>query len=126
MKSNKILAIFAKKSLTKNSKVGNNTLKQVIGSSKMIISPHYKTMTEEERRQFAESVFAHLEADSFWLTLAGNADGAPREIGPPRLTARELVAAVEPCFEIVSLVASHFGSNQPDPPEAWVCLMQKR
>lgn len=80
----------------------------------------------EERRHFAKSVFSHLETDGLWLTLAGNADGTPREIGPPRLTASELVSAVEPYFEIVSLTAGHFGSDQADPPEAWVCLMQRR
>lgn len=80
----------------------------------------------EERRRFAGSIFNHLEADGLWLTLAGNADGAPREIGPPRLTASELVVAVEPHFEIVSLASGHFGSDQVDPPEAWICLMRKR
>jgi hypothetical protein len=27
---------------------------------------------------------------------------------------------VEPYFEILSLVSSHFGSNTPNPPRAWV------
>lgn len=82
--------------------------------------------TGKERMQFAENVYSCLEASGLWLTLAGNADEPPREIGPPRLTARELVAAVEPCFEIVSLAAGHFSSDQPDPPQAWICLMRKR
>ena len=80
----------------------------------------------KERMQFAENVFSHLEAGGLWLTLAGNADEPEREVGPPQLTAGELVAAVEPCFKIVSLAAGHFGSNQTDPPRAWVCLMRKR
>ena len=67
-----------------------------------------------------------MEEGGLWLTLVGNADGQFREIGPPQLTARELVAAVGPYCEIISLVASHFGSNQADPPKAWVCLMRKR
>lgn len=80
----------------------------------------------EERGQFVDNVSSHLEAGGLWLTLAGNADEPPREVGPPRLTASELVATVEPSFEILSLSASHFGSDQPDPPKAWVCLMRKR
>jgi hypothetical protein len=36
------------------------------------------------------------------------------------------VSAVEPYFEIISLISSHFGSNRPTPPRAWRCLMQKR
>ncbi len=82
--------------------------------------------TAEERRRFAENVVAHLEEDGLWLTLAGNADGQVREVGPPTLSAKELVAAVEPYFEIVSLAAGHFGSDQADPPKAWICLMKKR
>ena len=82
--------------------------------------------SDEERRLFAENVASNLEEGGLWLTLAGNADEQVREIGPPQLTARELVAAVEPYCEIISLTASHFGSNQLDPPKAWVCLMRKR
>jgi SAM-dependent methyltransferase len=78
------------------------------------------------RRQFAENVYDHLEDGGFWLSLVGNADEPKREIGPPRLTAGELVGAIEPCFEIVSLLSGHFGSNQPAPPRTWICLMRKR
>jgi SAM-dependent methyltransferase len=46
--------------------------------------------------------------------------------GPPQRRARDIVNAVEPYFEILSLVSGHFGSNRPDPPRAWVCLMRKR
>lgn len=82
--------------------------------------------TNEERKQFAKNAASHLEEGGLWLTLAGNSDEQAREIGPPQLTAEELVAAVEPYFEIISLAASHFGCNQTDPPQAWVCLMRKR
>ncbi len=82
--------------------------------------------TAEERRRFAENVASHLEEGGLWLTLAGNADGQVREIGPPTLTAGELVDAVEPYCEILSLAAGYFGSDQSDPPKAWVCLMRKR
>ncbi|HTU01424.1 MAG TPA: hypothetical protein VMG58_06395, partial [Candidatus Sulfotelmatobacter sp.] len=56
----------------------------------------------------------------------GNADERSAAPGPPRRTAREIVKAVEPYFEILSLVSSLFGSNRPHPPRAWVCLMRKR
>ena len=81
---------------------------------------------DKERRQFAENVSACLEAGGLWLTMAGNADEPEREVGPPQLTAIELISAVEPCFEILSLSAGRFGSDQPDPPKAWICLMRKR
>jgi len=80
----------------------------------------------EERRQFAETVASHLEEDGLWLSLVGNADDRAREIGPPTLTARELVDAVEPYCEIISIEAGYFGSDEADPPKAWICLMRKR
>lgn len=82
--------------------------------------------TVDERRRFAENVAWHLEEGGLWLTLAGNADEQDRESGPPQLTAAALVAVVEPYFEIISLTAGHFGSNQSDPAKAWICLMRKR
>ena len=82
--------------------------------------------TAEQREEFARRVHSYLEDDGLWLTLAGNADGPTREVGPPRLTAEELVVVVEPYFQILSLVSGHFGAGQPDPPEAWICLMRKR
>jgi len=81
---------------------------------------------EKERRRFAKNVALHLEEDGLWMTMTGNADEHDRETGPPQLTAGELVEAVEPDFEIFSLYSGHFGSDQHDPPKAWICLMQKR
>jgi methyl halide transferase len=82
--------------------------------------------SDEERRKFAENVAAHLEQEGLWLSLVGSADEQRQGPGPPRRTARDIVNNVEPSFEILSLVAGHFGSNRPDPPRAWVCLMRKR
>ena len=82
--------------------------------------------SDEERQKFAENVAAHLEKAGLWLSLVGSADDQRPGPGPPRRTARDIVNAVEPSFEILSLVAGHFGSNRPDPPGCWVCLMRKR
>ena len=81
---------------------------------------------EPERRRFAENVSMHLEPGGLWLTLTGNSDDAERETGPPRLTAAELAAAVEPFFEILSLESGLLNSNESDPPRAWICLIRKR
>jgi SAM-dependent methyltransferase len=80
----------------------------------------------EDRQRFAENVAAHLEKDGMWLSLVGNADEQRHGPGPPQRTARDIVNSVEPYFEILSLVSSYFGSNRPNPPRAWVCLMRKR
>ena len=81
---------------------------------------------ENDRKKFAANVAAHLAEAGLWLTLAGNADERRSGFGPPQLTAAGIVLAVEPFFEVLSLSSSHFGSNRPNPPRAWRCLMQKR
>lgn len=82
--------------------------------------------SDEERKQLAENVAFHLEKERLWLSLVGSTDGPPREVGPPQRSARDIVIAVEPYFEILSLSSSHFDSESLEPPRNWVCLMRKR
>jgi SAM-dependent methyltransferase len=82
--------------------------------------------SDEERKKLAENVYRNLAKDGLWLSLIGNADEKRTTPGPPQRTARHIVNAVEPYFEIVSLVSGHFASNNPYPPRAWICLMKKR
>ncbi|WP_066638448.1 class I SAM-dependent methyltransferase [Desulfolucanica intricata] len=82
--------------------------------------------SDEERKSFAKNVAAHLQKDGLWLSIIGNADEKRDCPGPPQRTAGDIVNSVEPYFEILSLVSSKFGSNRPNPPRAWVCLMRKR
>ena len=82
--------------------------------------------SEDDRRRFAQNVATHLEEVGLWLTIVGNADEDRQGPGPPQRTAADIALAVEPYFEILSLQSSHFGSNRPNPPKAWRCLMQKR
>jgi SAM-dependent methyltransferase len=81
---------------------------------------------ESERKSFVEKVSGLLEEGGHWLSLIGNADEGERDVGPPQLTASELVSTVESHFEILSLCSGHFGSDQEVPPRAWICLMRKR
>jgi len=82
--------------------------------------------SDEERTKFAKQVHRHLVDRGLWLSLVGNADEKRVGQGPPRRTARQIVDAVEPYFEILSLVSGHFDSNLPEPPRIWVCLLRKR
>ena len=82
--------------------------------------------SDEERKKFAENVAACLEKNGLWLSLIGSADEQRQGPGPPQRTANDIVVAVEPYFEILSLASSHFGSNRQNPPKCWICLMQKR
>ena len=79
--------------------------------------------SSSERKTFAKLVNHHLSENGLWLSLIGNSDEQRIGPGPPQRSARDVVNAVEPHFEILSMVSGHFGSNRPDPPRAWVCLM---
>ncbi len=80
----------------------------------------------KQRRIFAKQVYAVLENNGVWLSLIGNADEKRVGEGPPRLSAKEIVTAVEPDFEILSLVSGHFEAKLPFQPRSWICLMRKR
>jgi len=82
--------------------------------------------SEDDRKRFAQNVAAHLEETGLWLTLVGNADEDRKGPGPPQRSAADIVLAVEPYFEVLSLISSHFESNRPNAPRAWRCLMRKR
>jgi len=82
--------------------------------------------TDQGRESFAERVSALLSEGGLWLSLLGNADEKRDGPGPPQRSARDIVNAVEPYFEILSLLSGHFGSNNPEAPRAWVCVMRRR
>ena len=77
----------------------------------------------EERARFAARVAAALVPGGLWLSLIGSTEGPPREIGPPRRSAREVAIAVEPSLEIVELRAAEFRSHGA---RAWFCLSRSR
>jgi methyl halide transferase len=82
--------------------------------------------SNKERKKFAKNVASNLDKNGLWLSLIGSADERRQGPGPPQRTANDIVAAVGPYFEILSLFSSHFDSNRQNPPKCWVCLMQKR
>ena len=87
----------------------------------------FHTMNDEaERVIFAKRVHNHLAHEGLWLSLIGNADEPRGEHGPPKLSAREVVSAVEPYFEILSMKSGRFDSDLDDPARIWICLMRKR
>jgi len=75
---------------------------------------------------FAENVFNNLKKGGLWLTLSGNCDETRDTPGPPQISATQIVTAVEPYFEILSLLSGDFDSNQDTPAKNWICLMRKR
>ena len=77
----------------------------------------------EERARFAAQVAAALAPGGLWLSLIGSTEGPPREVGPPRRSAREVALAVEPALEIVELRAAEFHVHGV---KAWFCLARRR
>jgi len=75
-----------------------------------------------ERQMFAAQVAAALAPGGFWLSLIGSTEGPPREVGPPRRSAREVALAIEPALEIVELRSAEFRPGT----KAWFCLSRRR
>jgi SAM-dependent methyltransferase len=65
---------------------------------------------DEPRKQvqFARRGAELLEDNGIWLSLIDSTDGPPRDTGPPRISAEEIVAAAEPHFEILNLKSTTF------------------
>ncbi len=81
---------------------------------------------DKKLTHFAEKIFSLLSDGGLWLTLAGSTDETREGSGPPQLSARQIVNTAEPYFEILSMVANHFDTDQAIPAKNWVCLMKKR
>ena len=77
----------------------------------------------EERARFAGRVAAALAPGGLWLSLIGSTEGAAREVGPPRRSARDISLAIEPVLEIVELRAAEFRGHGA---QAWFCLSRRR
>jgi SAM-dependent methyltransferase len=90
----------------------------------------------EHRDKLAGRIANCLTDDGYWLNISGSLDGPA--ICPSRLSAREITAAVEPYFEILSLWATVLDNLSPEDkealglppdlpsPRAFCCLMRKR
>jgi SAM-dependent methyltransferase len=78
-----------------------------------------------ERARFAARVAEALAPGGLWLSIIGSTEGPPRDVGPPRRTAREVVDAIEPALAVVTLRSAVFAS-QVDPAQAWVCVAERR
>jgi len=81
---------------------------------------------KKQRKEYARIVSSLLEKDGFWLTLAGSTDDGRLDVGPPKRSAIDVITAVEPCFEIISLKQGRFDSNDEIPSKMWIGLMKKR
>jgi len=81
---------------------------------------------KSERKRFARNVAYMIKNGGLWLSLIGSLDGPPRDDGPPQRSANDIVTAVEPYFEILSIASGFFDSDREVPNRAWICLFRKR
>lgn len=80
----------------------------------------------EELSRFASRVRNVLAAEGIWHSLIGSTDGPPRDTGPPRQSATDIVAAVEPYFEILELRSTAFDNEDHRHARAWVLVARRR
>jgi len=78
-----------------------------------------------ERDTFARRVAEVLAPDGVWLSLIGSTEGSPRDTGPPRRSAREVITAIEPHLELLWLRSAELRDG-PAPAKWWVCLARHR
>ena len=67
----------------------------------------------EERARFAAQIAATLAPGGLWLSLIGSTEGPPREVGPPRRSAREVADAIEPASRLSSCGWPSFAVTMP-------------
>jgi SAM-dependent methyltransferase len=88
----------------------------------------YHVMTAEQQPSFVDSVADVLRDGGTWLCIAGSADQKrdPAQMGPPQLTAVQLLGAVERRFEILRLARGFFHLPDGSRHLSWVALFGKR
>jgi SAM-dependent methyltransferase len=81
----------------------------------------------KDQQTFAARIAKALAPSGLWLSLLGSTEGPAREMGPPRRSARDITAAIEPVLELISLQSMEFdGPPGAPPPKAWQCYARKR
>jgi SAM-dependent methyltransferase len=79
-----------------------------------------------DRACFAGRVAEALDSGGVWHSLIGSTDGPPRNDGPPRRSAADIIAAVEPHFEILELKSTTFDEEGHQAKRAWLLVARKR
>ena len=80
----------------------------------------------EVRRQFAARIAGLLGPGGTWHSLIGSTDGPPRDTGPPRLSIRDVSAALEDQFEVLSLASTLWDESSFNDARAWKLVARKR
>ncbi len=81
---------------------------------------------DEHRARLVARVAAQLSPDALWVGMVGSTDGPPRDQGPPRRSALDIVRAVEPHFEILELNRGLLASDDDPIRPTWDVVFRKR
>jgi len=79
-----------------------------------------------ERALFASRVAENLAPGGVWHSLIGSTDGPPRDTGPPRRSAVDILTAVEPHFEVLQWRATFWDEGHHKGARAWVMVARRR
>lgn len=80
----------------------------------------------EDRAQLAKKVADRLRDGGIWLSVLGSTEGPPRKAGPPRRSAGEITAAVEPFLEVLELRGVDLDPIDHPGVRAWVLQARRR
>ncbi|MBU6454842.1 MAG: class I SAM-dependent methyltransferase [Cyanobacteria bacterium REEB67] len=88
----------------------------------------YHVIPAAQRAFFVANLAAALETGAYWLSLAGCKDEHrdDPQVGPPQLSAVELLQHIEPLFEVIKLERSKFIIETGRTYLAWKALYRKR
>lgn len=88
----------------------------------------YHVMSPENRQVFAKRVCDSLSAGGYWLCMAGSKDEVREnpDVGPPQLSAVEVIEPMEKFFEIYKLDRANFYLPNGTKHAAWIVLVRKR
>lgn len=88
----------------------------------------YHVIEGAKRSLFVERVAAALKPGSFWLSISGCKDEYREDpnVGPPQLSAIELLTPIEPHFAVIKLERTYFILDNGIKHLAWKALYQRR
>jgi SAM-dependent methyltransferase len=81
---------------------------------------------DEHRATLARKVAEALAPGGLYIAIIGSTDGPPRQEGPPRRSAAQVVAALEPWFEILELVRGVIRPDEDPERPTWELVARKR
>jgi SAM-dependent methyltransferase len=87
----------------------------------------FHVFDEDEHRAILAAKLAELlEPGGLYIAVIGSTDGPPRDHGPPRRSALQVVQALEPWFEILELVRGVIDENDQLERPTWELVARRR